>query len=287
MEKIELRNSISRWPKCKKILKFSPRMSLWNFPASLIRVRGPASIELIAEQSVSVEQFLEQLDVHFSKRNLDRIELRTRLQSKSQYWFWYRKSVVTGTLCKRVLNQAARNENNIKLNKSIAKTFQRSFSNEAMDYGVQMEEKALRMFTQQFCKNHINGKITNMGLILSKSLPFVGASLDGYATCDCCNPSVIEIKSPFRIRETGLAAASVLEYLDENSKLRTSHSYYHQINLYMGIAQCESTFFIIYAKDDIMVQKINFDPTFFQEQLSKIKMYYLTHYLPSILGRKL
>jgi hypothetical protein len=36
-----------------------------------------------------------------------------------------------------------------------------------------------------------------------------------------------------------------------------------------------------------MVQKINFDPTFFQEQLSKIKMYYLTHYLPSILGRKL
>ena len=116
MERIEPRNSLSRWPKYKKILKFSPRMSLWNFPASLIRVRGPASIELIAEQSVSVEQFLEQLNVHFSKRNLDRIELRTRLQSKSEYWFWYRKSVVTGTLCKRVLNQAARNENNIKLN---------------------------------------------------------------------------------------------------------------------------------------------------------------------------
>ena len=262
-------------------------MSLWNFPASLIRVRGPPSIELIAEQSVSVEQFLEQLNLHFSKRNLDRIEKRTKLQSKSEYWHWYRKSVITGTICKRVLGQATRNENNIKLNKSIAKTFQRNFSNEAMDYGVRMEEKALKMFSQQFHKNHINGKIDNMGLILSKSLPFVGASLDGYATCDCCNPSVIEIKSPFRLRETGLAAASALEYLDENSKLRTSHSYYHQINLYMGITQCESTFFIIYAKDDIMVQKINFDPTFFQEQLSKIKMYYLTHYLPSILGRKL
>ena len=287
MEKIDVQNSLSRWPKCKKILKFSPRMSLWNFPPSLIRIRGPASIELIAEQSVSVEQFLEQLNLHFSKRNLDRIEQRTKLQSKSEYWFWYRKSVITGTICKRVLGQATRNENNIKLNKSIAKTFQRNFSNEAMEYGVQMEEKALKMFSQQFCKNHINGKIDNMGLILSKSLPFIGASLDGYATCDCCNPSVIEIKSPFRLRESGLTAANVLEYLDENNKLRTSHSYYHQINLYMGVTQCESTFFIIYAKDDILVQKINFDPTFFQEQLSKIKMYYLTHYLPSILGRKL
>ena len=55
----------------------------------------------------------------------------------------------------------------------------------------------------------------------------------------------------------------------------------------MGIAQCESTFFIIYAKDDIMVQKKDFDPIFFQEQLSKIKHYYLTHYLPSILGKRL
>ena len=262
-------------------------MSLWNFPGSLIRVRGPASVELIAEQSVSVEQFLEQLNVHFSKRNLNRIELRTKLQAKSEYWFWYRKSVITGTICKRVMGQAMRNENNIKLNKSIAKTFQRSFSNEAMEYGIQMEEKALTIFFQQFCKNHKNAKIESKGLILSESLPFVGASLDGYATCECCNPSVIEIKSPFRLRETGLAAVSVLEYLDENNKLRTSHTYYHQINLYMGITQCESTYFIIYARDAIMVQKINFDPTFFQEQLSKIKMYYLTHYLPSILGRRL
>ena len=38
---------------------------------------------------------------------------------------------------------------------------------------------------------------------------------------------------------------------------------------------------------EYVLQKINFDPTFFQEQLSKIKMYYLTHYLPSILGRRL
>ena len=124
MEKIDVQNSLSKWPKCKRILKFSPRMSLWNFPPSLIRIRSPASIELIAEQSVSVEQFLEQLNLHFSKRNLDRIEQRTKLQSKSEYWFWYRKSVITGTICKRVLGQASRNENNIKLNKSIAKTFQ-------------------------------------------------------------------------------------------------------------------------------------------------------------------
>ena len=85
MERIDAQNSRSKWPKYKKTLKFSPRMSLWNFPGSLIRVRGPASVELIAEQSVSVEQFLEQLNVHFSKRNLNRIELRTKLQAKSEY----------------------------------------------------------------------------------------------------------------------------------------------------------------------------------------------------------
>ena len=185
------------------------------------------------------------------------------------------------------MGQATKNECNSKLNKSISKIFQRSFSNEAMAYGIQMEEKATRIFFQQFCKNHINAKIDNVGLILSKLCPYIGASLDGYVTCGCCKPSVIEIKSPFRLRETGLSASGVLEYLDENSKLKTSHTYYHQINLYMGLAECESTYFIIYARDDILVQKIDFDPIFFQEQLSKIKMYYLTHYLPSILGRKL
>ena len=116
--------------------------------------------------------------------------------------------------------------------------------------------------------------------------PYIGGSPDGFVSCDCCpQTALIEIKAPWRLREVGLTSWQLLEYLDEKQNLRRNHSYFHQINLYLGIFNLEKAYFVVYARQAVLTEVINFDKTFFKFQIKNLKEYYLTKYLPSVLGR--
>ena len=47
---------------------------------------------------------------------------------------------------------------------------------------------------------HTNMRLKEVGLILKKDLPYIGASPDAMDTCDCCGTFVVECKCPYCIK---------------------------------------------------------------------------------------
>ena len=150
------------------------------------------------------------------------------------------------------------------------------------------ESIGLHTFFDHYKGLHINVRFHSAGLTLYKDAPYIGGSPDGLISCDCCSETVLlEVKCPFRLAQTGISNWKLLEYLDECQTLRRNHTYFHQINLYLGIFDLKKAHFIIYAKGKVISQIIHFDKEFFDFQIRNLKEYYLTQYLLSILGKVL
>ena len=259
-----------------------------DFPLIVLRKRGPLNIPSIIRMSRDTEHFIELLAKYFSKRNILRINVRTKLQSESAYWFLYKRCLITGTLCKRIINQNKRGEANPKLNRSISRFFQGNFQSEAMSYGIANERNALDAFFKIFQATHVDAELHSLGVVLYKKYPYIGGSPDGLLTCGCCDgPYIVEAKCPYRLRETGIQNWRILEYFDDQQQLKRSHTYTNQINLYQGILGVKKAFFVVFAKNEVIVKMINFDHEFFAFQIENIKEYYINHYLPTVIGTKI
>ena len=259
-----------------------------DFPYLVVKKRGPYSLACIIRMSTSIDHFNELIRTHFTARAIRRISARTKKQFACPAWHIYRKSVLTGTIARYVISQNMKNISNEKLNNRLTRTFSSNFKTLAMQYGVDKESVGLQIFFDQFKKEHKDAKFHTVGLSLLKDAPYIGGSPDGIVACQCCTqPYLIELKCPFRLADVGLTSWKLLEYLDENQILRKNHSYYNQINLYLGILDLKKAFFVIYAKDKIISQIVHFDEEFFKFQVHNLQEYYLTKYLPSVLGKKL
>ena len=256
-----------------------------HFPFLVVRRRGPPTMACIINMAQSVDHFWELLHRHFTARAIKRISFRTQEQAKSAAWFVYRKSIISGTLAKTVLLQSIKDEVNLKLNNRLLRTFPGRFKTDAMQYGIDHEQEGLRVFLNAYKKEHVNARITSRGLTLHKDFPFIGGSPDGVLSCDCHGESILEVKSPYRLADTGIAGWRILEYLDQEQKLRKTHSHYHQIHLYLGIFELKKAFFIVYAKEQVISQVIDFDQEFFKYQINHLRQYYTKHYLPTIIGK--
>ena len=259
-----------------------------DFPLLIIRKRGPFSMACVIRLATSIEHFEELLRSYFTDRAINRISTRTKGQSSCPSWFIYKRCVISGTVAKYVLNQNLKGVNNEKLNHRLTRTFTSNFKTEAMEYGIAQEANGLHTFFNHFKKLHINAKFYTTGLTLHKHAPYIGASADGFVSCDCCpEPILIELKCPFRLAQVGVSSWKLLEYLDEHQILRKTHTYYHQISLYLGIFGLKKAYFVIYAKGEVISQIIHFDKDFFDFQIKNLREYYLTRYLPAVLGKAL
>ena len=242
----------------------------------------------IIRMSRDITEFTELMTQYFTARSIRRIASRTKLQSASQFWFLYRRCLITGTLAKRVISQNQKGENNPKLDRNISRFSYGNFKNEAMQYGIDHEKDALSTFFNIFNAIHSNARLTSTGVVLYKEYPFIAGSPDGILSCDCCPESfLIECKCPYRLRDTGVSNWRILEYFDGNQVLKSSHTYTNQINLYQGILGLQKCFFVVYAKNEVIVKLINFDKVFFEFQVKNITEYYTKHYLPTVIGKRI
>ena len=63
-----------------------------------------------------------------------------------------------------------------------------------------MESEAVPSFTNHISNNHEGVRVKQCGIILDKSLPYIGSSPDGIVSCSCCEEkSCLEVKCPFSI----------------------------------------------------------------------------------------
>ena len=101
---------------------------------------------MIIHMAQNVAEFYDLMAKYFSRRNITRICERSRTQSKSKFWYIYRRGVVTSTLARRIIAQNLKNEPNDKINKAILKPWRSNFTNEAMSYGLENEANGIRLF---------------------------------------------------------------------------------------------------------------------------------------------
>ena len=89
-----------------------------------------------------------------------------------------------------------------------------------------------------------------------------------------------EVKAPFRLANSGIASAYILEYLDSNSNtLKKSHSYTYQQNLYCGLTNASLCYFIIWTPKGHLILEIDFDPDLYQSMEIAAKKYFYEKYV--------
>ena len=100
----------------------------------------------------------------------------------------------------------------------------------ALKHDKNVEIEAANTFIE-FIKGKRNEiKLSDCGLFVDKTLPYVGASPDRILLWSCCEKACVEIKCPYSINYTK-PCHSNLEYLricDGKTVLKKSHKYYTQ-----------------------------------------------------------
>ena len=69
---------------------------------------------------------------------------------------------------------------------------------EAIEHGMKELENTKFYYSKLNEKKNCSFYIEEPGLLISSSYSWIGASLDGIRKCQCCEPTVVEIKCPFK-----------------------------------------------------------------------------------------
>ncbi|CAG2243755.1 unnamed protein product [Mytilus edulis] len=83
--------------------------------------------------------------------------------------------------------------------------------------------------------NHGNFEMKDIGLVLNSKFPYLGASPDEIANCDCCGEICIEIKCPYRKRDVKLDAA-----LDKRDCLEMRDADFHAESIEIDNDLCDT-----------------------------------------------
>ena len=146
------------------------------------------------------------------------------------------------------------------LNQKISTLFFVKLNIPALKYGRDMEIQAANSFVE-FIKGKLTEiKLSDCGLFIDETLPYLGASPDQVLLFSCCVKACVEIKCPYSIKYKN-PCCSNLEYLrlcDGKTVLKKSHKYYTQCMLQMAVTGTINTarktiffFFRMFRKDGL------------------------------------
>lgn len=179
----------------------------------------------------------------------------TKEQSNSKMWYkermWRLTSSNFGTIC----HMTTRRDKD-KLCEDLAST--KRIKHPAVIYGKQFEEVAIENFQQIYGKS-----IVKSGLHVLKEFPFLAASPDGIVVGE---DAVVEVKCPFSFKDLEITTTNHPPYLKTDNtnflKLDRNHNYYYQIQGQLAISKTKLCYFIVYTKQNMIVEEIVFDKNF-------------------------
>uniref|UniRef100_A0A1X7T8P7 YqaJ viral recombinase domain-containing protein n=1 Tax=Amphimedon queenslandica TaxID=400682 RepID=A0A1X7T8P7_AMPQE len=165
----------------------------------------------------------------------------------------------------------------------------------SLQWGRQHEDDARQQYITVLQQQHRNLQTSSSGLIIDPAIPFMGASPDGFSTCDCCGERTIEIKCPFSMRnvfptaDIALANPTYCLKKDDHGKVSLSkrHGYYTQIQSQLLISHQKKCDFICWTPHGLFCETIHEDKQLQDEIVSKCKESFLIYVLPEILTQRL
>ena len=123
--------------------------------------------------------------------------------------------------------------------------------------------------------------------MVSKSCPVLDALPDAKVIdkgCSICF-GLAEVKCPYtKFNVTPLDACSDPDFFmekvdDTHCRLKRGHAYYAQVQGQMGVTGAKWCDFIVYTSKGMYVERIAFDPNYWQTLRNQLLQYYFEHFI--------
>ena len=237
-------------------------------------------IDYVKNTDWSFTEFLNNIKVYYNEDVCQRIFDSKKLQSSSEVWFYQRTGRITGSIVHSCLHFTGRNEDGYLVKLIVGQTQYDTTFVAALNHGKRFEEKARQLYLKTM-NNHDNLSSEMAGFVIDSTIPFIGASPDGFVNCQCCGKGLIEIKCPYKYADQSAKMAAELDTKNfqihnDQVKLKTdtSSSYSCQIQCQLGVTQRKWCDLVIYTHVDIFVTRIDFDSVFWSETTDKLVTFY-------------
>lgn len=312
-EKIDFANKLRKIDPCSGILDFLPSSNdfddIENTPSqsehniSHLYVSSQAedyvkaNLDKLSENNIFnfAEEFLKALT--FSANDIMEINQATVGQHRNKTWHEMRHLLVTGKKIKSLYTRQKTLEKNpltdvsltVKNFTALSEFEENKVYPEAIQYGIKEENNAKFYYSKVSEKQHSSFELEEPGLLISRQYSWIGASLDGIRKCQCCDPSVVELKCPFTGKDLDPKIAFLLPSIggkkDQEGKyfLDENHIHYFQVQTCMAVSGFKTCDFVTYTSKGIFVVAVNFNAKFWETVVATVFKFYCKQIVPSFL----
>ena len=217
---------------------------------------------------------------HF-REALQAIEESTREQASCDLWKAVRKVRITASNFGQVAKATERRD----LPKLVYSLMHPRKLDDvgAVRWGREHEPIAIKKFEEQSGLS-----VRAAGIFIDPRWPYLGASPDGVID----NYTIIEVKCPYASRSRPINEITVpyLQRDDQGAlKLKTSHSYYYQVQgqlLLSGRLRCLFIVYTGYTEEELIVVDIAADAEFQMNMIDKLRNFFNSSFCPALIAEK-
>jgi hypothetical protein len=271
---------------------FQQLMEMKRFPQQKVPANPlPNSLKELAQELVDMA-LGEAIDVLVKARYSDAeriaVELATREQSASPDWFNFRAGMVTASKMKSVVTRMSSAEEDPSINTSSIVSdimgYKKAVDTKSVRYGRAQEAHGKKLFGKLQKRLHKRFRMEDSGLVIGEHA-FIGASPDLVVKCACHGKGLCEIKCSFSIRGSSPSVDNLnyLQSCDSGPTLKKNHQYFFQMQGQMGVCGYTYCYFFVYTCHGYHMEKISFDPSFWQHMSSQIVRFWGLYVAPELI----
>ena len=156
------------------------------------------------------------------------------------------------------------------------------------EWGLFHKESARQANQRVVSHTHHKLELVSKGFLISKSKPFLGASLDNIQQCQCsdlCPFKVVEYKCPWKHRDLHPKEAFLTPEIGGVKNgiefaLKPTSKCYFQVQLQMFVSGLTLAILVVWTKKGIFVAEVPYNPSFMSRLCEKLEKFWVTKVLP-------
>ena len=253
--------------------------------------------------NISTEEVLSLLS--FSDAEREHVDNNTSKQWQCEEWYLHKAGFITASKCKRVFTRQETLDKNKEEDVSklveviaLAKTphthpqQQEMEPQNAREWGLFHEESARKAYQRVASHIHHKLELVSKGFLISKSKPFLGASVDNIQQCQCsdgCPNKVVEYKCPWKHRDLHPKEAFLTPEIGgikngEEFTLKPTSQYYFQLQLQMFVSELAFNVLVVWTTKGIFNVEVPYNPSFMLNVCAKLEKFWKIQVLPFLMA---
>ncbi len=219
-------------------------------------------------------------------------------QSENNVWHDLRKDRITASVCHRVYTRMHTLQDDP--NADLKSLFSALTSTQAISHlphvawGIAQEAKAIKDYAAVETLLHQGLEIKPHGLQVSATNPLIACSPDGVVSCRCKthpNKWLVEVKCPGTYRDRSPQEAAIakcgVKLCNNEWILGSSHKYYYQVQLQLGIMGLNHCDLVVHTKQGNIKVSVPYNDAKFTEIMDTLDRFGKRHLFPHILSNML